>query len=138
MCPLKKIQGFNKQLNEQAYVDDDDHHHNHEYEAKTATMSFDFSGRREHYLILIGFHCTPWAHPHSDDPYHKSVVDGWLFTIVDIHFVWLYLWSDLNGPIMQELTRRRLQTRACIAGARTFLMLFNVIFWVRMSQYFII
>lgn len=31
---------------------------------------------------------------------------------------------------MQELTRRRLQTRACIAGARTFLMLFNVIFWI--------
>lgn len=31
---------------------------------------------------------------------------------------------------MQELARKRFQTKACIAGARTFLMLFNVIFWI--------
>ncbi|KAF7490156.1 Tetraspanin-6 [Sarcoptes scabiei] len=31
---------------------------------------------------------------------------------------------------MQELSRRRFQTKACIAGARTFLMVFNVIFWI--------
>ncbi|KAH9390229.1 Tetraspanin-7 [Tyrophagus putrescentiae] len=31
---------------------------------------------------------------------------------------------------MQELNRRRFQTKACIAASRTFLMLFNVIFWI--------
>ncbi|KAH7639006.1 tetraspanin-6 [Dermatophagoides farinae] len=31
---------------------------------------------------------------------------------------------------MQEIARKRFQTKACIAGARTFLMLFNVIFWI--------
>jgi len=31
---------------------------------------------------------------------------------------------------MQGISKRRLQTKACIAGAKTFLMLFNIIFWV--------
>ncbi|XP_054167479.1 tetraspanin-6-like [Oppia nitens] len=31
---------------------------------------------------------------------------------------------------MQGLSKRRLQTKACIAGAKTFLMLFNIIFWI--------
>jgi len=31
---------------------------------------------------------------------------------------------------MQGVSKRRLQTKACIAGAKTFLMLFNMIFWV--------
>jgi FtsH-binding integral membrane protein len=31
---------------------------------------------------------------------------------------------------MQGVSKRRLQTKACIAGAKTFLMLFNIIFWV--------
>jgi len=30
---------------------------------------------------------------------------------------------------MQGLSKRRLQTKACIAGAKTFLMLFNILFW---------
>jgi len=30
---------------------------------------------------------------------------------------------------MQGVSKRRLQTKACIAGAKTFLMLFNIIFW---------
>ena len=35
---------------------------------------------------------------------------------------------------MQEIARKRFQTKACIAGARTFLMLFNVIFWVSFEK----
>lgn len=31
---------------------------------------------------------------------------------------------------MQGVSKRRLQTKACIAGAKTFLMLFNIIFWI--------
>ncbi|CAG2173726.1 unnamed protein product [Oppiella nova] len=30
---------------------------------------------------------------------------------------------------MQGMQKRRLQTKACIAGAKTFLMLFNIVFW---------
>jgi len=31
---------------------------------------------------------------------------------------------------MQGVSKRRLQTKACIAGAKTFLLLYNVIFWI--------
>jgi len=31
---------------------------------------------------------------------------------------------------MQGISKRRLQTKACIAGAKTFLTLFNIIFWI--------
>jgi hypothetical protein len=37
---------------------------------------------------------------------------------------------------MQGVSKRRLQTKACIAGAKTFLMLFNMIFWVRFELNF--
>ena len=31
---------------------------------------------------------------------------------------------------MQEMSKKRFQTKACIAGMKTMLLLFNVIFWV--------